>query len=345
MASLKILYSGSMHVSSNSYRRFTALAKMGFQIIPLDIDSYVYCGGILEKFHHHFNWGPGINRYNRKIYELSREFIPDILWIDNRIFLQPGTLKKISSYIPEIKIVNVITDDPFGSRKYSWRLTHSTASLVDYHFVQRTTNLHELKSEGAKNVHICYRSFDPEFNRPIVLQGDDINKYSCQVGFVGTYEEDRASFIAHLILNGIAVYVTGNDWPDKKYWEIIEPYYKGPSVYGDAYIKTICGMDIALHFLRHMNRDEQDSRTFEIPASKVFMLAERSAVHEQLFRENEEAVFFDTKEELLIKVKMYLSDKTQRKQIAEKGYKRCYESGYDHQSRLKEIIQIVTGLR
>jgi spore maturation protein CgeB len=69
-------------------------------------------------------------------------------------------------------------------------------------------------------------------------------------------------------------------------------------VYEEEYIKTINGMEIALHFLRHGNRDEQDSRTFEIPACKVFMIAESSELHLQLFKENEEAVFFSSKKEL-----------------------------------------------
>lgn len=314
-------------------------------MMALDIDTIVYCGGLLEKLHHHFNVGPGISKYNSRLYDKSKLFKPDILWIDNRSFVQSATIKKLLKLNPEIKITQLITDDPFGKRKLSWRLTHQTASLIHFHFVQRTTNIAEFSSLGAQKVHICYRSFDPYFNRPIQLQEDDLLKYSCAVGFVGTYEEDRASFISYLIKNGIDVSVTGNDWPGKKYWDVIQPFYKGPSVYGEEYIKTLCGMDIALHFLRHMNRDEQDSRTFEIPASKVFMLAERSKVHEQLFEENKEAVFFSSKEELLVKVRQYLKDSTRRKEIAQKGYERCHQSGYDHRSRLQEVIQTITRLQ
>jgi spore maturation protein CgeB len=75
------------------------------------------------------------------------------------------------------------------------------------------------------------------------------------------------------------------------------------------------------------------------------MIAEGSDVHKILFREDEEAVFFESKEELLAKVKLYLNDKKRRMEIAEKGYKRCYSSGYDHQSRLKEVVSTVTGIR
>ena len=104
-------------------------------------------------------------------------------------------------------------------------------------------------------------------------------------------------------------------------------------------------MDIALHFLRHGNRDEQDSRTFEIPACRVFMLAERSDLHSRLFIENEEAVFFSTKEELLKKVKLYQSAKEERKRIAKNGYEKCFSAGYDHESRIKKVLETVSELR
>jgi spore maturation protein CgeB len=98
-------------------------------------------------------------------------------------------------------------------------------------------------------------------------------------------------------------------------------------------------MEIALHFLRHGNRDEQDSRTFEIPACKIFMIAEKSLLHLQLFKENEEAVFFETKEELLEKVKFYRDNNEERERIAKNGYTRCISSGYDHRTRMEKVVQ------
>ena len=119
-------------------------------------------------------------------------------------------------------------------------------------FVQRKSNINELLNLGAKTVRVCYRSFDPQFNRPIVLESSDVTKFKTEVGFVGTYEENRASYIAYLIENGIPVSITGNDWPAKAYWNIIKPFYKGPSIYGDEYIKTINGMDITKVILQAM---------------------------------------------------------------------------------------------
>ena len=279
----------------------------------------------------------------QKILLTIREKSPDILWVDNKPFIQLSTLKKIRDFSPFIKIINLITDDATGKLKYAWRLCLKTAFLYDYHFVQRRVNISELKLHGARRVHLCYRSFDPSFHRPVVLSESDYKKFHCSVGFIGTYEADREESVAFLIESGIMVTVTGDGWPKGKYWNVIKPFYRGPSVYGEEYIKHLNGMDIALHFLRHGNRDEQDSRTFELPACGVFMLAENSELHRSLFEADTEAVFFHSKEELLLKTKYYLEHPGERKGIAEKGYLRSIKSGYDHTNRLKKVIEQISG--
>lgn len=334
---LRLLYIGSLASWSNSSRRYKALAQLS-NAEALDTDPYILAKYI-SGFQHHINKGPGIYLLNRKIRKLVKKQQLDIVWVDNKSYLTTKTLDFIKKQQSSVKIVNLITDDPFGKFSRSWSLFKKAIRLYDAFFVQRRINIEELSMHGAKKVELCYRSFDPEFERPLILSEDETKLYGANVGFVGTYENVRASFIAYLIENGIPVSVTGNDWPDGQYWDIIKPYYRGPSVFNEDYIKAINGLDIALHFLRHANRDEQDSRTFEIPACKRFMLAERSEVHTQLFKENEEAVFFSSKEELLEKVKRFMADPAERERIALNGYNRCFKSGYTHLERMKTVLE------
>jgi glycosyltransferase involved in cell wall biosynthesis len=97
-------------------------------------------------------------------------------------------------------------------------------------------------------------------------------------------------------------------------------------------------MDIALHFLRKINRDQQDSRTFEIPACNVFMLSERSYLHRELFSEGQETDYFTSKEELLQKVKYYINQPELRIKMANAAYERSFQSGYFHESRLNIVL-------
>ncbi len=306
----------------------------------MDTDSYLsipFFGGL----QYHYSLGPGVLRLNQDVKKMFRQQQFDILLVDNKPYLYAATLQKIKQLQPRCKIANLLTDDPFGLYAKSWGLSRKTASLYDIHFVQRTVNVAEFKQVGASRVALCYRSFDPTYNRPIVLNDADKKIYETEVGFVGTYENYRASFIAFLIENAIPVSVTGDGWEGKPYWNIIQPYYKGPSVYGEKYIKTINGMQIALHFLRHANRDEQDSRTFEIPACKVFMIAESSDLQKKIFAENEEVVFFETKEQLLEKLLFFRQHSPERARIAANAYERCLKSGYSHQARMEKVLETI----
>jgi spore maturation protein CgeB len=335
----RIVYIGRLDQASNALRRMKTLQQMGHDVTPIHIDPYLYTG-LFEKFHHHLNIGPGILKLNREVLRQCAAHNPDLLWVDNKSFLQRATLLKLRKVNPAIRIIQVITDD-LGARPAAWRLTRAHASCFDVHFVQRVVNINELYACGARRVAICHRSYDPDFHRPIVLSEEDKRQFHTPVGFIGTHEAEREAMIVFLIKQGIPVQVTGNDWPGKKYWSVIRPYYQGPSVYGEDYIKRINGMDIALHFLRHGNRDEQDSRTFEIPACGVFMLAERSELHQQLFEANTEAVFFDNREELLQRIIEYKQRPDERARIAAAGRNRCIQSGYSHEGRLTHILKTI----
>ena len=330
------LYIGSLDQRSNSYRRFEALANLSFKIHGLNTEPYLSIKYIAS-IQHYYNFGLGIYLLNKKVRKAVSKSKYTIIWVDNKSYLSELTLRYIKKRLPDAIVVNLLTDDPFGVYKGSWKMIGKTAPLYDFFFVQREQNVEELLSIGAQRVGLCYRSFAPHFNRPVKLLAE-YEHLRCSTGFIGTYEESRAEFIAFLIESGINVQVTGNGWPEKKYWEVIKPYYRGPSVYGENYNSIINGMDIALHFLRKGNRDVQDSRTFEIPSARVFMLAEYSDVHAHLFKENIEAVFFRTKEELLEKVIYYQSHEAERKAIAENGYQRCFDSGYDHYNTLKKVL-------
>lgn len=328
-----LFYIGSLNPNSNSYRRYTTYSRILDNVSGLDIDPYIY-SSVTKKIDYHLNFGIGVLKFNKALFKI--DFLKyDLLLIDNRPYIFKRTLDHIRKKNPKIKIALVLTDDPNGRWKSGWRLLKKTANCYDIHFVQRKQNVCELYEWGANRVEICLRSFDPSFHRRM----DNISKdKNFQIGFIGSYEEEREESIVFLINNNINVQVTGDGWEKGKFFDIIKPYYNGPSIYGEDYVKKINTMPIALHFLRKGNRDEQDSRTFEIPACGTPMIAEFTQLHSQLFEENKEVLFFKNNIELLEKVKFLIENPEVASNLAINASKRCQISGYDHLNTLKQLL-------
>jgi spore maturation protein CgeB len=79
-------------------------------------------------------------------------------------------------------------------------------------------------------------------------------------------------------------------------------------------------------------------RTFEAPASRAFVLAERSEEQLEFFAEDREAVYYGSPEELLTKLRFYLKRDEARHRIATAGYERCLRSGYAYADRARYML-------
>jgi spore maturation protein CgeB len=331
---IKLFYVGHLDEHSNSFKRFQTYKSLVNVIGFVNIDEIIY-RGLTRRIDHYFNFGLGTIKLNL-ILRKDKVKDLDVLLIDNRPFVFSSTINFLRKRNPGIKIVSMLTDDPNGKHRSGWRLLKKTARNFDIHFVQRIQNINELLALGANRVEICYRSFDTTFHR----KKEEVQKNtSYDAGFIGSYEEFREESIKYLIEHGIKVQVIGDGWEIGKHYNIIRPFYSGKSVYGESYVECINQMKIALHFLRHGNRDEQDSRTFEIPACETPMIAEFSEVHRLLFQENHEVLFFKNNEELLEKVNFFIKQPIIAEEFAQRAKKRCILNGYDHNSTLKRVLE------
>jgi spore maturation protein CgeB len=143
-----------------------------------------------------------------------------------------------------------------------------------------------------------------------------------------------------LVTNNIPIKLFGNF----KYWERYLPgsVYKKLApispVFEEGYNAIVTNSKICLGFLNSGNNDQYTRRAFEIPACKGFLLAQRTQTMQKLYAEGKEAEYFSSKEELVSKIKYYLSNEEKRLKIAEAGHQRCIKSDYDVYSRMRQWI-------
>ena len=340
----KIVVVGS--VEGQTAQRVQALRYLGYAVLTVSETPADFAPGItyhptfMDRVRHHLGLPKDKLHINQQLIKLAQTHSFDLLWVEKALTLKPRTLKLIRQIQPTIKLAWYSGDDMFARHNQSYYFRKSLP-LYDIVFTTKSYNCNpqELPALGAKNVFFVNKSFDRIMHCPIEVGVEDREKWGAEVGFIGTFEQDRAEKMLYLAQHGIKVRIWGNGW--EKYLNK-HPNLKveNKPVYAENYRKTICATDINLCFLRKLNRDLQTDRTMEIPACGAFMLAERTAEHTALFTEDKEAVYFDANnsQELLKKVHDYLQHPQERLQIAAAGRQRCLNSDYSQEGVLKKML-------
>ncbi len=343
--SLRVLFVGDLRIGQTGSHRLRAMEDLGCHVSGISTITTASASRegrpwnrILRKI-----LGPGdFACVNMRIVENLERAAYDVLWLDKALTVTKDTLLSAGKIRPECKIVGYSPDDMYV-RHNQTREFLSHLPFYNIYFTTKSYNVFELKALGCRRVKFIGNGFDPHTHRPMPVSGEAREHYGGAVGFVGTFEQERARSMLKLAKSGIDVRIWGNDW-NKFRFENKNLRIEGKAIYDDEYGLSICAFDINLGFLRKCNRDLQTTRSVEIPACGGFMLAERTDEHLSLFEEGKEAEFFSTDDELLEKVKYYLAHPDERKQIAAAGLNRCLRSGYSNKNRMREMLDQVQEL-
>jgi spore maturation protein CgeB len=342
---MKILFIGDLSSYARSRQRFLAMQDLGHAVeglswVPLETDlDPSYKPMLWERIRRKVGYPVDLVGLNKNLLPAIAQYQPDLLWVEKAFTIWPSTYRKIKFDFPKLKIGYYSEDDIYVPNNRSAYLRQSL-SLFDVVYTTKPRNLKELPTLGARKVFCIFQAYDRNVHQPIELSLEERQKWGADVGFVGTFEGERAETMLFLAQQGVKVRVWGSNWQS---WQHKHPnlLVEGKPVLNEDFVKVINSTRINLNFLRKANRDQHTSRSLEIPACQGFMLAERTEEHLQLFEEGQEAEFFNCPDELLEKVKYYLAHEEERQRLSEAGFKRCIESGYSHHERLKVMLEII----
>jgi spore maturation protein CgeB len=239
------------------------------------------------------------------------------------------------------RIVLYNNDDPFGpdAAKTIWRRFRKLIPVADACFCYRKVNLAEYLQAGARSVHLLRSYFEPHMQKPANLSVSDRQRFESDVVFVGHCEPDgRLEMIDRLLESGIRLRLFGTGWDRHATghrWQGLVPI---EAVRGEEYVRAIAAARIALVFLSARNRDDYTRRCFEIPAIGTLMLAPRTRELQSMYREDEEAAYFGSGDELVAQVRRYLADADLRRRVAAAGHARCLADGHDVDSRARRFL-------
>ncbi|MES2654756.1 MAG: glycosyltransferase [Bacteroidota bacterium] len=337
---LNLLYVGDLWTGSTALQRLDALKTLNYNIVEIDSTQVLNkIQQLLFRISFKLKWPIDFIGLNKKIIDTINQQAFDVMWVDKGLFIKPGTLKLAKQ--KGIKLVNYSPDDMINKNNQS-NYYLAAMPVYDVHVSTKSYNMEELKQLGAKKVIFSDKGFDPTLHHPVQPTESELRELGSLVGFIGSYEDDRAESIKYLCKNGIEVRVYGSTWAHLKN-KIPNLIVDSNSYFHRSYVTVLNCIEINLCFLKKQNRDLQTQRSVEITACGRFMIGERTAEHLRLFKENEEAVYFDNdnKEELLEKVRYYLDKKELRDKIGQAARARCIESKYDINSRLEQVIHSI----
>ena len=343
----RILFVGPVWSGGTSLHRMSALEDLGHIVIGLNTEPPEVRKAqrrLLRRIQrklYRLGWecnspGDDLAGINVKILDHFRKSTWDILWIDKGLTILRDTLRAVKDFQPACTIVGYSPDDMATRHNQSPQFLRGLGHY-DVYITTKSYGVAELKALGCRHVLFCGNAYDPHCHRPVQLTEEERKLLGGAVGFIGTFESQRADSMARLARAGIQIRIWGTGWERCR---IRHPnlIVEHKPLWDEEYTKAICAFDINLCFLRKINRDLQTTRSIEIPACGGFMLAERTNEHKALFEEGIDAEYFGSDEELIEKTRYYLTREDQRKRIAKSGRERCLRDGYSNKERLADIL-------
>jgi len=341
----KILYVGNGNSATTSRHRADALVRQGHSVVVIDIYAALRMNlkGWVRKFIH-YKTGyrylqPSIGRWLETV--LNQQKNIDLVWVDSGELLGKDALNRLKEL--KVPIVLFNHDDPTGSRDKQ-RFASLKHALGSYSLVTavRSETEQELYGYAPAKVLRIWRTYD-EVAHSSKLETPIQKEYISDICFVGTWMrgEGRDLFLLTLIKKDLNVSIWGGRWQKSTYWAQLKPYWKGGALSGVDYVKAIQGAKVCLGMLSKGNRDLHTTRTMEIPFAGGLLCAERTTEHLQLYRENEEAVFWDGVDECAEKCIELLASPEKREAIRSAGMKRVLANKVGNEDICQQIIRKV----
>lgn len=352
----RVLYITRLNKGSTGFGYLEGFRNLGLDVRELDTSKWLgnWQLSLLEKIARKIRRGrlpkKAILDLNQAIVTAADEFQPDLFFFVGAPFVLQETLQYTKRY--GLNFCH-FQDDMFNPACQTYTFFGSLP-YWDCIFVTRQCNIKEYQALGVSQVVFVRKAYTPGLYRPTQPNAEEYEKYKGDVVFIGNFNSpSRADFLAEVIHRcpNVKFNIWGMGWSTAKrphYWlkprrwhtwphllKAIHPY----PLWYDEMSKAMNSHKIVLGLLNHHNRDLHTSRTLEIPACGGFMLMERTLEHTDMFKEGEEAEYFNTTSELVDKIRYYLTHDEERQIIARAGHKRCINSDYSYYDRAKTVLE------
>jgi spore maturation protein CgeB len=327
---MKVLYCGSNNGTSKS--RKNGLIKMGYDVSNFELEKNILTNFrwfqyLEKKSLNSFNLKAVNNRLIKKV----KKVCPDLIWIDKGTYIYRETLENIKHINSNTIIIHHNTDD-IESEKHEFNNYLSSLDLYDAHFTCNKFNIDYSKKISNSRFFYNELGYDQNIFYP------NKNKKQYDLFFIGHHEPDYEKYVSEITNKDMSFFLGGPGWHSSNISKSKIAFNDyNEKIYPDVINKSSAGLGLYSKW----NRNISSGRIFEIPATGAALIVKRNSFIETLYEEDNEAIFFDSPEELSSKIEDLFKNKDLLQKIAVNGYKRCLANKCTWDDRIKEAIDFL----
>lgn len=338
---LRMLYVG--YTAANGLDKRRALRDLGVDLVSFDMSVFAsQVGRVWRSLAHRAIAGPVVTSLNRELLATARRLSGVThVWVDKGTLLWADTVREVRDRLGAAMVHYANDALLLDNRSRHFR---ASVPLYDFHFTTKRFELEGLRALGAPRVHLTFDAVNAERFRPRAPDHEQRRRFAAEVAFIGRCERHYARTLRAAAGSGRDLRVWGPRWT--RYARLhrwARPHVRGEGVWFDDYPVALSSAKICLGLLSKRFPETVTTRTFEIPACGSLLLGERTDDHRALFEEDVEAVYFDSNEEMIEKMRFYLDHESERRRIASAGRSRFERSAYTRVERFREMLEIVTA--
>jgi spore maturation protein CgeB len=262
---------------------------------------------------------------NRKLVKQAQSTKPDIIFMIKGNLITIAALRTIKKSLPQTKIIHFYPDNPFCF----WNGNSNTnvlesLPLIDLFIIWSKQLIPIIHSAGCRRVEYFPFAVDETIYKQTSFTSQQLQNYSSDVTFVGTWDTEREKFLTHVVtaLPEIQLAIWGNRWREQlPKNSILHRYIRGTAIYKDDLLKAFAGAKIVLNFIRPQNLQAHNMRTFEVLATGNFLLTQKTTEQtQQPFIEDVNIACFADAEDLIKKIAFYVNQDSLRMDVAQRGH-------------------------
>ena len=328
----------------------TSFKKLGFEVleIPYSTKEKSILKNPLNQLKsiNKYSEQKKIEKYNRKIVKISKEFKPDITFVLNSGKLTPDTVKYLKEDI-NCNLVSFLPDNPFDSSRS--KFTAMNLPYFDFIlscddvWIQNIKNIAPNASVHKVIVGYNQNDFFPVDKDNIIQK--EIENFSCDVSFTGAgYSELAEGAYRSLILNHISEYNlkiwSNDDWSFRfKYYPKLKDKFIGKRLSYEELRTLYLLSTINLNMPSPQIITTFQSRTFEIAACKGFQIIDYRLDVNKFFN-SDALVSFNGIEDLKEKINYFINNRDSRMSYINNLYNKVVTK-HTWDIRIKEYLDLI----